>query len=50
MLKLAAAHLPQALAQPATTTLVLVEALMAALPALKHLAELEGRDRERPKR
>lgn len=27
-----------------------VEALMAALPALKHLAELESQDREGPKR
>ncbi|MGK5550284.1 MarR family winged helix-turn-helix transcriptional regulator [Actinomadura kijaniata] len=27
-----------------------VEALMAALPALEHLAELESRDREAPKR
>ncbi|MFJ6381291.1 MarR family winged helix-turn-helix transcriptional regulator [Kitasatospora sp. NPDC092039] len=27
-----------------------VEALVAALPALAHLAELEGRDREGPKR
>lgn len=26
-----------------------VEALVAALPALQHLAELESRDRERPK-
>jgi hypothetical protein len=42
VLKLAAAYLPQALAQPATTTLVRVEALMAALPALKHLVELEA--------
>ncbi|UXY39709.1 hypothetical protein N8I86_36385 [Streptomyces albidocamelliae] len=27
-----------------------VEALVAALPALKHLAELESQDREGPKR